>query len=409
MSEGSIAISLQERSVVAFASLQMFALIYLQKFALGGSSFPLPVPILILLLGTGWMILSLNLRFAAPRLASYMVFITWCLWSQSLSGGSLPSLAELVLLYGSMTLLASVSDTTYRQILDRFTILMTFPAYIIIVQYAYQKLTGLSDPISMDRMMPKSVLLQGFFYEAHYPWNSTFSRPNGLFFLEPSFASAFTASAAIIEITYFRRPYRLTLMIVATVLTMGATGISMLVIAAPFLLAREKPRVGITVAIAAVIVLTAVWMLEIPVPLISRVDELHKSNSSGTGRLMLPASQFVTLLFDPSYLLIGDGAGSATMSDSRVGVTLMMPWPIVKVINEYGLLTMVSFVIFYMSGIVGNFNVPLKITLSVVYFFTGGYLLSPTLVELLAILCFIVAPTKGEPLNARHLLRQRLV
>ena len=87
MSEGSIAISLQERSVVAFASLQMFALIYLQKFALGGSSFPLPVPILILLLGTGWMILSLNLRFAAPRLASYMVFITWCLWSQSLSGG----------------------------------------------------------------------------------------------------------------------------------------------------------------------------------------------------------------------------------------------------------------------------------------------------------------------------------
>ena len=235
----SIAISLQERSVVAFASLQMFALIYLQKFALGGSSFPLPVPILILLLSPGWMILSLNLRFAAPRLASYLVFITWCLWSQSLSGGSLPSLAELVLLYGSMTLLASVSDTTYRQILDRFTILMTFPAYIIIVHHAYQKLTGLSDPISMDRMMPSLCCSRGF--EAHYPWNSTFSRPNGLFFLEPSFASAFTASAAIIEITYFRRPYRLTLMIVATVLTMGATGISMLLIAAPFLLARRNP------------------------------------------------------------------------------------------------------------------------------------------------------------------------
>ena len=44
MSEGSIAISLQERSVVAFASLQMFALIYLQKFALGGSHFRYPCP-----------------------------------------------------------------------------------------------------------------------------------------------------------------------------------------------------------------------------------------------------------------------------------------------------------------------------------------------------------------------------
>ena len=51
-------------------------------------------------------------------------------------------------------------------------------------------------------------------------------------------------------------------MLVATVLSMGATGISMLLIAAPFLLARETPRVGVTVAIAAVVALTAVYMLE---------------------------------------------------------------------------------------------------------------------------------------------------
>ena len=124
---------------------------------------------------------------------------------------------------------------------------------------------------------------------------------------------------------------------------------------------------------------------------------------------MLPAFQFVTLLFDPSYLLTGDGAGSVTPSNGGVGVTLMVAWPIVKLINEYGLLTMISFVIFYMSGIVGNFNLPLKVTLSIVYFFTGGYLLTPNLVGLLAILCFIVAPMKGQQLHARHLLRQRPV
>ena len=50
---------------------------------------------------------------------------------------------------------------------------------------------------------------------------------------------------------------------------------------------------------------------------------------------------------------------------------------------------MISFIIFYMSGIAGNFNLPLKIALSIVYFFTGGYLLTPNLVGLLAILCFI--------------------
>jgi hypothetical protein len=409
MNDRSDAIMIHERAVVAFASLQIFALIYLQKFALGGSSFPIPVPFLIMLASVGWMVVSRNLSFAAPRLVSYMIFVTCCLWSQSLSGGSLPSLVELILLYGPMTLCASVSERTYHHILDKFTMFMIFPAYVIIVQYAYQKLTGFSDPISMDRMIPKSVLLQGFFYEAHYPWNSTFSRPNGFFFLEPSFASAFTASAAIIEITYFRRPYRLVLMLVATVLSMGATGISMLLIAAPFLLARETPRVGVTVTVAAVIALIAVYILNVPLPLISRVDELHKDDSSGGGRLMLPAFQFVTLLFDPSYLLTGDGAGSVTPSNGGVGVTLMVAWPIVKLLNEYGLLTMTSFVIFYMSGMAGNFNLPLKVTLSIVYFFTGGYLLSPTLVGLLAILCFIVAPMKGQQLHARHLLRQRPV
>jgi hypothetical protein len=193
-------------------------------------------------------------------------------------------------------------------------------------------------------------------------------------------------------------------MLLATVLSMGATGISMLLIAAPFLLARETPRVCVIVATAAVVGLTAVYMLDVPLPLISRVDELHKGDSSGGGRLMLPAFQFVTLLFDPSYLLTGDGAGSVTPSNGGVGVTLMLAWPIVKLLSEYGLLAMVSFIIFYMSGIAGNFNLPLKVTLSIVYFFTGGYLLTPTLVGLLAILCFIVVPVKGQQHHARRLL-----
>jgi hypothetical protein len=277
--------------------------------------------------------------------------------------------------------------------------LMVFPACIVIVQYAYQKLTGLSDPISMDRIIPKSMLLPGFFYEAHYPWNSTFSRPNGLFFLEPSFASAFAASAAIIDITYFRRPYRIILMVVATFLSMGATGTLMLVVAAPFLLARETPRVGVVVATTGVVLLTAMYLLDVPLPLISRVDELHKIDSSGAGRLLLPGFQLIALLSDPSYLLMGDGAGSINPSNGRA-VPAMVAWPIVKLVSEYGLVALISFLVFYLLAIAGNFNLPLKIALSVVYFFTGGYLLSPTLVELLAILCVVVVPVKDfQPIN----------
>lgn len=399
-------INAHERVVIAFASLQIFALIYLQKFAIGGNSFPIPVPMLIMLISIAWMVVTRNLCFSAPRLTGYIVFATCCLWSQSLSGGSLPSLVELVLLYAAIILCIHVSASTYQRIIDRFTMFMLFPAFIIIVQYTYQKLTGLSDPINLDRMIPKSALLQGFFYDAHYPWNSPFSRPNGFFFLEPSFASAFTASAAIIELSYFRRPYRLILMLAATVLSMGATGMSMLLIATPFLLFRETPRVGVMAPLAAIVALSALYMLDIPLPLVSRLDEIYSNTSSGAGRVMLPALQFLTLLADPSYLFTGDGAGSVAPSTGRVE-TLMTAWPMLKLTKEYGLLSMISFSIFYMSGIVGRFNIPLKAALSVVFFFTGGYLLNPVMVELLVILCFIVSPTEGQQFHARHLLRQR--
>ena len=210
--------SVQEQAVVRFASLQLFVLIYFQKFSLTGSSLPLSVPMMIMLAGIAGMVMSQNLSFVAPRLVSYMIFVSLCLWSQSLVGGSILSLSQLILLYSAMTVCVTVSEVSFRRILDRFITFMFLPACIIIVQYSYQRITGLGDPISMDRLVPKSLLMPGYFYEAHYPWNSPFMRPNGFFFVEPATASSYTASAAIMEIAYFRRPYRVILMIIATAL-----------------------------------------------------------------------------------------------------------------------------------------------------------------------------------------------
>ena len=131
------------------------------------------------------------------------------------------SLLQLILFNSAMTVCVTVSEVSFWRILDQFITFMFLPACIIIVQYSYQKITGLGDPISMDRLVPKSLLMPGYFYEAHYPWNSPFMRPNGFFFVEPATASSYTASAAIMEIAYFRRPYRVILMIIATALIPG--------------------------------------------------------------------------------------------------------------------------------------------------------------------------------------------
>lgn len=385
-----------ERSVVMFVSVQLFVLIYFQKFiAIGGATFALPVPLVVLLIGTTGMIMLSGLEVAVPRLLAYLSFVTFCLLSECMRPGSFPSILELFLLYICMIIIAPMSDAGFIQVIKRFNRFLILPACIIIIQYVYQRLTGLSDPISMTPYLPKSLLVQGFYYEAHWPWNSPFMRPNGLFFLEPSFASAFTATAVILEVTFFRRPLYIVLMVLATGLSTGATGMLMLVFAAPFLLAREDARLCILFVVAAIVVLAVLYLFDIPVPLVARADELDASGSSGSGRVTLPAEMLVQFMFDPAFFVTGYGAGA---SSAWLDGSLSM-WPMVKLVSEYGLIAMVSFVTLYVMGIAGRrpSNVPLKISLSIIYLFTGGYLLSPVLPELIILLCFM--PTCREPAN----------
>jgi hypothetical protein len=386
----------RERAILSFATLQFFAIIYLEKLALFPTSFALPLDMLIMFAGVGWMIVSGNLSFVPLRLAIFLPFLAFCFASEAFANGSLPSITELVLLYIPMTLCANLSDKAYRTILNRFTMLMVFPAVIMIVQFTYQKLTGLSDPIDMERFVPKSLLMPGFFYNAHYPWNSTFSRPNGFFFLEPSVASTCTAIAAILEITYFRRSWCVALMLLATLLSLAATGATMLFIAVPFLLYREDPRVAALMASVAVVTLVSAYMLNLPLPF-SRADEFSATGSSTNSRLDLPLQQFLILLNDPSYLLIGAGPGSSSVP--IYGNT----WPMVKLLREYGLLATTAFLVLYIVVVVDHPALALKVSLSVMYLFAGGNLLTPPAANLVILLLFILIPRRRELSKARSI------
>jgi hypothetical protein len=314
------------------------------------------------------------------------------LLSQAMSGTtfSTPSMLELLLIYSFLTITCSVSESAYQLVLKRFMSLMIIPAVIVFVQYFYQKITGQSDPISMNRLFPKSVLLQGYFYDAHYPWNSTFQRPNGFFFLEPSVVSMFTASAAIIELTYFKRVRYALLMIGATAFSMGGTGLTMLLIASPFLLARQKLPVALFIGVAALTAFSAALLLNVPLPLLSRVDELHQATSSGGGRILVPAAQIIRLLFDPSHFLTGTGAGSSTAA-------LGNAWPVLKLINEYGLLTTILYVALYLMAFARSYNVPLAVAISLMFHFTGGYLLDAVIVQFMALIfCMVVPMSRAE-------------
>lgn len=389
-----------DRAVATFVSVQLFILVYFQKLALLSTSFPLSVPMLAMFAGLAFMMLSGHLVASPLRAAFYLIFIGCALFSQAVVGPlSVPSLIQMILLYTFMIFDVQIGRELYEQILRRFVAFMVLPAIIVLIQYGYQRLTGLTDPISMTGLLPKSILMQGFYYEDHFPWNSTFMRPNGFFCLEPSFVSAFTASAAIIEVTYFRRPAYLALMIGASVFSLGATGTAMLVIAAPLVLCRQRPPIIVMVSLVAVIGVVTAVLAGLPIPGMSRIDEIGDASSSGGGRVLLPAMRLITLLSDPTYFFAGNGAGSVSRE--------MLAWPFLKLMDEYGHLTTIAFAVLYFVGIASSENRSLKVALSVVFLFSGGYLLDPAMLELVVLLLFIVRPRKTEA--AQMELRDHMV
>src|SRR5208282_104890 len=140
---------------------------------------------------------------------------------------------------------------------------------------------------------------------------------------------------------------------------------------------------------AVVIGLSCASMTGIDLPLASRMSELdHPTSSSAGGRIIVPAIQLVEKMSDPAYFFTGTGAGSTTTEQG-------LPWPIVKIINEYGFLAMVSFVVFYVVVLRSNpYDVPLKIAISCLFHFTGGYLVDPGAVYFLVLLCMCQSPIR---------------
>jgi hypothetical protein len=378
---GDTIVSERDHPVIRFAAIQLFVLIYLEKLGSG----PVSLGIVLITAHLAWMLVARQLTVSRTRLGLYLAMGGFCIFSEALTFGSILSVTELLVVCSFFTVEAEITEASYRRILAIFINLMIVPALIVLVQYGYQRLTGRGDPIDMNNLLPKSVLLQGYIYDAHHPWYSSFSRPNGFFLLEPSVASMLTASAAIIEVTYFRRLSIITLMVSATFLSLGGTGIAMLLVALPFLLARESARLASVSAILGIVTLVVAVSAGTELPLVSRMSELHQQGSSGSGRLLLPSLSIVTYATDPAYFFLGAGAGSITGADGAA-------WPLLKLIKEYGLLAALMFAALYLTACGGRFNLALKVSLSIIFNFVSGSLLSPHGIPCLMLLFTLYRP-----------------
>jgi len=394
---GAESVAVPPLVVVGFG-IAFFALIFLQKIGVAG----VDIAQIVLYGVLGLLMFSGRLLLGGTRLVLFSAFFAVSLFSQMICGAPFSPLSfvYLISLYLPLIFEMRFSRAEWRGVVALFQNMMLFAAGMVFVQIAYQ-LAFHWRVLSLEAFVPHAFLIPGFQYQAPVHWGQPLMRPNGFFLLEPSFISAFCATALIFEASLFRRPLRLLWYGAALVASTGVTGLVLLAFAAPLLLARERAIVIIAVLAVGVIAVAISFATGWSAVLTGRLGEFGNTSSSGFGRLVAPVIQLNKLLADPHLLITGIGAGNllnAAQSQSS-------SWPIVKLSAEYGFLTAIAFYALFIRSFAGAPEPALAFGLFMIYSVTGGYLLSP--IFPLLIILVVSLPRIDDPRAPRRVVRLR--
>ncbi|MDB5819319.1 MAG: hypothetical protein JWQ11_2959 [Rhizobacter sp.] len=149
------------------------------------------------------------------------------------------------------------SDSTKPSIdVEKFVVsLALFFAVCGLYQFVAQKVMPLVAIKPIDLLIPQSLQVQGFNAFATEGYKSERFRPNGIFFLEPSFYSQFLALGIVIQTFAKRmRPAALAIMFLGLVTSLSGTGIIVLIVGMVPLVALGRGRAAIIFLLVLLVV-----------------------------------------------------------------------------------------------------------------------------------------------------------
>lgn len=293
---------------------------------------------------------------------------------------SISAIAIMLLLYGCMLFRFTLSRLEVEECFQAFQKGMKLIAFIIIAQQLIQYSIGNKFWPNIHQMLPSSILLQDYAYIRPLTWNSPYLTPNGFFFLEPSAASAFLATALVIEILMFRRTLETTLYLTSIFVGMAGTGPAVIAIISPFLFFQVGNRFKIIIIALVIPILVLAFTTGALDRLIGRANEFSDDKSSGYARIVVPFNSLIKLVQDESYLLTGNGAGSSPKGGDQV------QWPASKLTYEYGLLVCILFHLFVTCSMLGkSVNKVLSLAILIPHLCFGGGFVSHTNLMLLVL------------------------
>jgi hypothetical protein len=377
----------RSQTIFRFIVFQLLGVVFLQKIAIPGIAAGPSITFVIL-----WAGLPCLLSYAeidVTRALLYIGLLVTAFFSQLFVGSefSVGSFLLVCAAYAPFVIFIPVSLALYRRCLNAFQIMMVVAGVLTIIQNLWQVLSDWHTFPDMEKLLPESLLMQGYAYIQPLFYGSPYIKPNAFFFLEVSILSQFTACALIIELVWFQRFWRILLYLLTLFSCFAGTGLLMIALVAPLLvlnLSRKLVLIGIAPGIAALLAaLSFGWYDQIE----RRFSEFGQHSSSGYMRFIEPANELSAFLDKSSSLYTGVGAGAAPKDPGVVW------WAITKLVAEYGLPTAI---LFYVLIFVTLFkNAPSRrvaATLLIMFSLMGSNLLAIPIVNLCLLLGIILRP-----------------
>lgn len=367
----SSALAKIDKVALVFFSAQLVVLLFFQKLGLPAAGTVVELIFFTIWLGIGALAVIGRLRFDVVRLALYSVFATLAIVAHLALGRpfSAPSLLQILALYLPLCLSFRVSQATYERCMRLFVGLMLFFSFMVFLQHALQFTIGPKYWINLDALIPTQFIYKNFAYQRLIQWGQPYIKPNVILFLEPSILSQFIGLATIVEVLGLRRAWVLGVLMLAQFLTFSGTGLILIAICAPFIMAKLPARWVIVASVAGLVGLSVLIATGYMASMLSRLTEFQVVGSSAYERFLAPIFMIQKLVVEQKSIFVGIGAGNLIETERENQIY----WASVKCMAEYGFATFIAFHVFLIYSLFsGAPNRIFALALIFTYSFLGG-------------------------------------
>jgi len=282
------------RQAWSLVSITMAAMLvstlFLTRFALTLGERELSLPLVVVLLGMVFLIVTGAVQVSQTRVLLFCTAMAAMLIATVLGGSvrvSWASYLNVVLVYACYLAVAP-DDREFARALALFRTLMLVVAIAGILQFFGQLVVKGPTLFTFVGIFPTQIISHGFNYVIPVPGLGGLNKSNGFFLVEPSSLSQLAALAIIVELEFFKPSWRLGVFGLALMLSFSGTGLLLFAAIVPLYLLRRGW--GGVLLLAGPAALFAAIVLAGPklALLLDRLSEFGSDQSSGFARFLSP-------------------------------------------------------------------------------------------------------------------------